>query len=733
MMATQTQQGTTEETRTGKVLRVVFENNDSGFRVIRVQLPTHALEAWVGIMPTMRVGADVEAVGVPERRNGEDQFRVRSVIPKMPTTGEGIAEYLGSGAFPGIGVELGRRIVAHFGDKTTAVLEENPERVIDVQGIGRKTAEKFAKAWVEQRALSAVMVCLMRYGVSPALAKRIHDKYKARAVEIVETQPYKLAVDIRGVGFLTADAIAQATGIPKDSPERARAAIVHILREMNGHVYMRRDKLVEAAEKLLGGVAPARIEQAIDALDEARGIMVEEIGPFQAVYDMDAHIVERMVVGRLLALATTKPRDRKPLDPEAAIAAYEKAAKIELAPEQREAVRLAASSKVLVLTGGPGTGKSSVCKALVSMFDAGGFHLRLVSPTGRAAKRLRETTGKDAATIHRTLGRHPSGKGFLYDETNALPMCDVMICDESSMADQELAAGLLGALPAHARLILVGDVDQLPSVGPGAVLRDIIASEAIPTVRLSRIFRQAAGSTISENAQRIIRGEMPASDAGERGEFYIIDRREPEDAAAMVVKLATERITKSFNLDPRRDIQVITPMHKGPAGTVALNAALQERINPARPGLDERKRGEIVYRVGDKVMQLKNDVERDVYNGDVGYVAAIGPNSDMALVVEIDGREVEYTETQLGELQLAYASTVHRCQGAEAPCVVVVMLKAHHVMLGRNLLYTGVTRGKRLVVLVADPVAVRTAVSEARREDRRTMLAERLRAGAHGR
>jgi exodeoxyribonuclease V alpha subunit len=704
----------------GEVVRVTYESDETGFRVLRVMLDDKRELAVVGTFPAAPPGTRIRATGRRQidTRHGE-QFRAETVLTLAPATLEGLRRYLGSGLVPGVGQALAKRIVDRFGERTLEVLDRDPTRLREVSGLGTQRVAAIAKAWTTHRDIGAIMVFLQAHGVSPSLAARIHKRFGQKAMNVVSRSPYRLALDVWGIGFKTADAIARSIGIGSDSPERAQAGVLQILHDVSsgGHVYAERSDLVERASEMLECARP-QVEEAIEALARESRVVIEPMDAGAAIYVPDLHAAEVRVASRLARLCAAAPPipgiDR-------AVAAFAKKTGLELAPEQRAAVDAVARHKVVVVTGGPGVGKTTIVRAILAVFTAARMDVELAAPTGRAAKRLGEATGREAATLHRLLGFDPKRGRFQHDAESPLEI-DAVIVDETSMVPIELADALLAALPDKARLVLVGDVDQLPSVGPGAVLRDIIGSGQVPTVRLTQVFRQAAGSAIVVNAHRIQRGEAPVG-ATERGEqFYLIDRKTPESAATLVEELVTRRIPEGFGLHPLNDVQVLTPMQKGTAGAIALNELLQNALNPSGP---EVRRGHRLLRLGDKVMQLKNDYDKEVFNGDIGRITAVEPAA-RTLSVTFDGRKVDYAEGDLDELTLAYATSIHKSQGSEYAAVVVLMLSQHYVMLSRNLLYTAVTRGKRLVVLVSDPRAVGLALAEVRREERKTRLAERI-------
>jgi exodeoxyribonuclease V alpha subunit len=709
-------------TVTGEVERVTYENEQTGFRVLRVgQVKGRGSIAVVGRFPAVGPGTRVRVTGdfVNDPRHGE-QFRADTLVPVEPDTLVGLERYLGSGLIPGIGPGFAKRIVETFGLDALKVLDESPERLAEVPGLGERRIEEIRKKWASQRAISSIMLVLQTHGASPALASRIHDRYGERAAEIVQRHPYRLALDVRGVGFKTADRIARSLGIAGDHPERAQAGLLHVVESLagEGHVALPRASLVEKTAAMLE-IDGAHVEAAIDALWASGRIVVEG----DLVFSARLHAAEKDVADHLSRLLGSPSRPLGGLD--TALSAFEESAKVTLAPEQRRAVEAAANDKVVVVTGGPGVGKTTIVRAILSVFERARLSVRLAAPTGRAAKRLSEATGRPASTLHRLLEYDPRLRAFQRSLDKPIDT-DAVIVDEASMIDVELAAALLAAVPPAARLVIVGDVDQLPSVGPGAVLRDVIDSRSVPTVRLDRIFRQAEESRIVANAHAILRGEMPESAAADapNADFFVVQRRDPDESARTLLELVTQRIPRRFGLAPRDDVQVLTPMHRGPVGTTALNAALQAALNPTGPKLERRGQA---YRAGDKVMQTKNDYEREVFNGDLGVVTRVDA-AEERLVVRFDDREVVYEDGDLDLLTLAYATSIHKSQGSEYPAVVVPLLTTHFVMLSRNLVYTAVTRARRLCVLVADPRALRLAVGEIRREERSTRLAERLEA-----
>jgi exodeoxyribonuclease V alpha subunit len=724
-----------EVTIEGEVERVTFESPASAFRVVKIAVEGRKERlAVVGQFPPVAPGARVRVRGrlVFDAKHGE-QLKAERVTELTPSTLVGVEKYLGSGIVKGIGGAYAKRIVAAFGMDTLRVLDETPERLAEVEGLGKKRIDAIAKGWKEQRAIREVMVFLQAHGASPSLAARIFKRYGAASVNVVSREPYRLAIDVWGVGFKTADRLASELGIARDSPQRFEAGILQALRDARdtGHAYVESHDLAARAALLLEVDAEDKanagmLDHATRALALAGLVVPEDVHGARVVYAREMHAAESRLAKRLVALTRA---DAAPLVGAArAVAEFERDAGVELAPEQREAVERAARAPVLVVTGGPGVGKTTIVRAILAVFDRAGLPVRLAAPTGRAAKRMTEATGREASTLHRLLEFDPKTARFKRDAASPID-ARALVVDEASMIDVEMADALAQAVDPGTRLVLVGDVDQLASVGPGAVLRDVIASDAVPCVRLTRIFRQARESLIVTNAHRINTGEPPvAPEPGdERADFYVVERRDPEAARKTIVELVTSRIPRRFGLDPVRDVQVLTPMHRGPCGSIAINEALQAALNPRG---QELTHGARVFRAGDKVMQLKNDYDRAVWNGDLGFVTEVDTEEGTCTVRFDAERVVTYERGDLDELTLAYACTVHKAQGSEYPAVVVPLLTTHFVMLSRNLLYTAVMRGKRLVVLVCDPRAVSLALAEDRKDERRTRLAARIAAEA---
>ncbi len=700
----------------GVVERIVFENAENGYVVARLRQEGRPdLRTFVGNFLAVSPGETVRLTGrwVDDKRFGK-QLRVESFQTILPGSVEGIERYLGSGLIEGIGPVYAKRLVAAFGVETLRVIDEEPARLRRVAGIGPKRAAQIREAWARQKAIQSIMIFLQGHGIGTALAVKIYKHYGDAAVAVLRENPYRLAQDLSGVAFRTADKIARELGIAADAPQRMQAGLFHVLHESagDGHVCLKREDLVRDGAELLG-VPEAVLDGPLQALVMEHCAVVEGEWCFQ----VPLYAAESGCADRLKRLAAAKA-DLPPIaHVDNALRYAERAQFIELSPEQRDAVRAALDAKVMIITGGPGTGKTTVIKSVLSIYQKKGVVYLLAAPTGRAAKRMEEATGRPARTIHRLLEYSPQSGGFTRNEYNPLHV-ELLIVDEASMIDIALMHHLLKALPPYAKLILVGDIDQLPSVGPGNVLMDLIASNCFPVVRLRTVFRQAAESGIIANAHRINTGQQPVFN---QTDFFLIQRPDPVQALETVIEVVRQRLPRSFGLNPTRDIQVLAPMHRGDAGVTRLNEALQAALNPGGEPIPRR-----TFRVGDKVMQLRNNYELEVYNGDVGIITRANAD-DRMLHIAFEDRAVLYDFDDLDDLGLAYAATVHKSQGSEYPAVVLALLPQHYMMLQRNVLYTAVTRARRIVVIVGTPKAVALAVRNNTIARRNTRLTERLR------
>jgi exodeoxyribonuclease V alpha subunit len=716
---------TEREALAGLVERVTFHNEESGFCVLRVKVRGHReVVSVVGVAAAISPGEWITATGewINDRNYGQ-QFKARFLKVTEPTSMEGIERYLGSGSIRGIGPVYAKKLVHAFGDKVFDVIATEPERLREVDGIGPVRAGRIAAAWAEQKVVREIMVFLHSHGVGSARAVRIYRTYGVDAVEVMSENPYRLARDVRGIGFKTADAIAMKLGIEKTAMIRLRAGISFALAEAtgNGHCGLPTDELVPLAVSLLDAPEP-EVRTALDLELGEGAVVADTVGETPCVFLAGLYRAEQVIAERLLKLAAgTLPWAW--IDPDKALPWIEQHTGLTLADSQAEAVRLALMAKTVVITGGPGVGKTTIVNTILGVLAAKGVTIALCAPTGRAAKRMSEATGREAKTIHRLLEVDPRHGGFKRDVDNPLD-CDLLVVDEASMVDVMLMRALLLAVPDHAALLIVGDVDQLPSVGPGQVLADIIASGAVPVVSLTEVFRQAAGSQIIVNAHRINEGRIPdlRRPDGE-SDFYFVEADDPDIAVRHIIELVKTRIPKRFGLHPVRDVQVLCPMNRGGIGARSLNIELQAALNPA--GDRRVERFGWTYAPGDKVMQIENDYDKDVYNGDIGFIADVDPDEG-ELAAIFDGRTVTYGFGELDALVLAYAATIHKSQGSEYPAVVIPVMTQHYVMLQRNLLYTGVTRGRRLLVLVGQKKAVAIAVRNASGRRRWSKLREWL-------
>jgi exodeoxyribonuclease V alpha subunit len=642
----------------------------------------------------------------------------------------GIQKYLGSGLIKGIGPVMSKRIVKKFGKDTLDVIEKDIGKLITVDGIGKKRIEMVKVAWAEQKEIREVMLFLQSHGVSSGYATKIFKQYGDRSIAVVKENPYRLATDIFGIGFVTADSIAEKLGFSKNSELRAEAGILYVLHQLSddGHVYYPYGMLITKCQEILQ-VDREVIEEAFGTISLDKKIIIEDLNEDvvefrennKAVYLAKFHLSETSIANRLKKLIRTSKSIRK-IDAGKAIDWVQKQLSINLAEKQIGAIRCSIDNKVMVITGGPGTGKTTIINAILRIFEKLKIQIMLAAPTGRAAKRMSETTGHEAKTIHRMLEYSIQKGGFQKNEENPLE-CDLLVIDEASMVDTILMHHLLKAIPKQATFILVGDVNQLPSVGAGNVLNDIISSAAVPVVELNEIFRQAKESQIIVNAHRINNGQMPQLNSSHpASDFYFIEKEDPEGVLQIILELAQERIPKKLGFDPFDGIQVITPMHRGTVGAENLNSELQGTLNPGEGGL---LRGTRNFRVNDKVMQIKNNYDKEVFNGDIGKIARIDLENQ-AVSITFDGRCVDYDYTDLDEIVLAYAVSVHKSQGSEYPAVIIPNLTQHYMLLQRNLIYTAVTRGRKLVVIVGSRKALAIGVKNNKTEKRYTYLRQRL-------
>ena len=717
------------EVLAGLVERVTFHNDENGFSVLRVNVRGRRdLETVVGYAPAIGAGEWITASGewVEDRSYGR-QFKARFLRTSQPNSVEGIRRYLASGMIHGIGKVYAAKLVQAFGEKVFDVIEEHPERLREVDGIGPVRAARIVAAWAEQKVVREIMVFLHEHGVSTARAVRIFKTYGADSVQVMSENPYRLARDIRGIGFRTADAIAMQLGIEKTAMIRVRSGISFTLSEAtnDGHCGLPRGDLTSGTADLLE-VTPDLVAEALEQEIADGYVVVDRVGDTECVFLLALYRAEAYIARRLHALCSGD-RPWPDIDGGKAIPWAQQRTGLELADSQREAVRTALLSKVMVVTGGPGVGKTTIVNTILQILAAKRVRIALCAPTGRAAKRMSEATGREAKTIHRLLEVDPRYGSFRRNAENPLE-CDLLVVDEASMVDVMLMYALLSALPANAALLVVGDVDQLPSVGPGQVLADAILSGTLPVARLTEVFRQAAESRIIVNAHSINEGEIPdlARPDGE-SDFYFVRADEPETALQRVIELVGTRIPGRFGFDPVQDIQVLCPMQRGDVGARRLNKELQEALNPSEDRKVERF-GWTFCR-GDKVMQTENDYDREVYNGDIGLIRDVDAET-AEVTVDFDGRVLDYGFGELDALVPAYATTIHKAQGSEYPAVVIPVTTQHYIMLQRNLLYTGVTRGKRLVVLVGQHKAVAIAVRSASGRRRWSKLREWLQGGA---
>lgn len=714
----------------GVLEKITYLNEENGFVVARLQEKDKKdLTTIVGNLSGIHPGESLKLVGkwVQNRRFGE-QFQVETFEMMVPATVQGIRKYLSSGLIKGIGPVMAGRIVDLFDLDTLEIIETTPDRLSEVEGVGPKRIAMITEAWKEQREVKDIMIFLQGHGVSATYSAKIYKQYGNQSIQRVRENPYRLSQDIHGIGFVTADRIAQHLGISPHSLIRARAGLIYVLKELaeNGHVCYLEADLVQKAEEMLK-VDGEIIIQATKDLSREKEIFIETVDRergLKAVYLAPLYHAEAGSADRLKRLMEF-PSNIRPIHEEKALQWIEERLNIELAPKQKEAILASARSKVMIITGGPGTGKTTIITAILRILQGLKLRILLAAPTGRAAKRMSEATGWEARTIHRLLEYSPRKGDFKKDQENPLE-ADVVIIDETSMVDILLMDHLLRAVSPSTHLILVGDVDQLPSVGPGNVLKDIIDSGLFPVVRLTEIFRQAQKSAIVMNAHRIHQGEFPillGLDHKEGTDFYFIEEEDPEKVLERMIGLYAEEIPRRFGFHPIKEIQVLTPMHRGILGDLNLNLELQKRLNPEPAGMTY---GSMTFRLHDKVMQISNNYEKDVFNGDIGWISRLN-QEDREMVVDFDGRLIPYASSELDEIVLAYAISVHKSQGSEYPAVILPLTTQHYLLLQRNLIYTGITRAKKLMVLIGSKKALGIAIHHNKPRSRYTYLSARLR------
>lgn len=701
---------------------ITYQNPENGYSVMRVKVKDYVEPVTlVGNLLEVPVGAVLLCEGnwKMDKRYGR-QFVAETWEEVMPATVYGIEKYLGSGLVKGIGPKFAHLIVEKFGADTIAVIEDDIERLYEVDGIGKKRVELIRDSWEKQKDIKNVMLFLQQYGVSTAYAAKIYRQYGKESIDKVNENPFRLADDIWGIGFKTADGIASKMGYEKNDLRRCRSGIQYTLNELaeEGHVYALEQQLVEAAMKLLEAEEEP-IRQALAEMLATEDLIREN----EAIYLPPFFFSEKGTASKLLGLMDA--RQSGLFDPQADIAAIQEAAGIVFDEVQVDAIKCAVASKVMVLTGGPGTGKTTTTQGIIAAFKTAGLRILLAAPTGRASKRMSEATGMEARTIHRLLEYNPMD-GYKRNEDNPLDG-DALIVDECSMIDIILMYNLMKAIPAHMRLVMVGDIDQLPSVGAGNMLRDVIESGQIPVVRLTRIFRQAQSSRIVMSAHAINQGRFPDTSNGQKTDFFFIRNEDPEQVAEQIVQLVKERLPKAYN-QPLSNIQVLTPMQRGVIGAGNLNMLLQQALNTSTLGIS---RGGTTFKLGDRVMQIRNNYDKNVFNGDIGFVANVNME-ERTLTIDFDDNLVEYEASELDEVVLAYATTIHKSQGAEYPVVVIPVMMTHFVMLQRNLVYTGITRSKKICVLIGQPKALAYAVRNLTVNKRNTLLKERMRGEVGG-
>lgn len=706
----------------GIIERIVFHNEENGYTIFRLRPEKKPdTETLVGVMQSPQAGTQITAKGrfTVHPKFGR-QLQMESYVEERPSSAEGIRAFLASGCIKGIGPKWAEKIVKQFGAESFSVLDNEPDRLLEIPRFGQKRLEAVKISWAQHKGVRELMVFLQEYGIGPSFAFRIYKHYEKHAIEIVRQNPYRLAMDIFGIGFHTADMLAMKLGFEKNSLLRAEAGLLYTLMEISneGHIYYPQDKLIEKTANDLN-IDAELIAKALANLEKEERVVIEELDDHKGVY-LSRHYMYESKIAFYLKRLLNSPRSVRFKDADAVVGGVLAKMKIELAPEQLQAVNTATQSKIMVLTGGPGTGKTTILNAIIKVFQSVGAKVLLAAPTGRAAKRMTETSGVEAKTIHRLLEFSPKEEGFGRNENNPLA-CGLLVVDEASMMDTMLMYHLVKAAPMGATLIFVGDVNQLPSVGPGNVLRDIIASGTVSVVELVEVFRQAAESDIICNAHLINKGFMPQLRSGLKTDFFMFKQDDGAECASLIVDLVKNRIPKKFGFSPE-DIQVLCPMTKGSTGTLNLNKELQLALNP---NTQQVVRGDRIFKLADKVMQIRNNYDKDVFNGDMGHIVAID-SEEREVSVRFDDRSIVYAFEELDEIVPAYAITIHKSQGAEYPVVIIPLLMQHFVMLEKNLIYTAVTRGKKMVVLVGQTKALAMGVKNNKIRKRYTWLAKRL-------
>ncbi len=718
----------------GQIEKITYSNDENGFTIakLKVHAQKNAVTV-VGNLPALAPGEELKLKGewTTHPKFGE-QFKIAHYKTTVPASVYGIKKYLGSGMIKGIGPVMAKRIVKKFGAQTLDIIENDIKKLEQVAGISHKRISMIRTAWIEQKEIRDVMVFLQSHGVGPGYATKIFKRYGNGTIQVVTANPYRLATDIFGIGFVIADNIAKKMGFDQNSPLRVEAGLLYVLQQLadEGNVYYPLDPLIEKCNEILS-VQKDVVLKAMDSAARDRKIVVEDMitdsdlkgekESVRTVYLSRYHTSETGAANHLKALLTS-PKMIRRIDPEKAVSWVQEQLSMTLAENQIQAIKGVALNKVLAITGGPGTGKTTIINAILKIFARMHIRIMLAAPTGRAAKRMTETTGYEAKTIHRLLEYSMQNGGFQKNESEQLH-CDLLIVDEASMIDTILLHHLLKAIPLQATFVLVGDVNQLPSVGAGNVLKDIITSGTVPVVTLDTIFRQAKNSRIVVNAHRINEGLIPETENTDlKSDFFFIEKDDPETVLKIILDLTSDRIPNHFGHNPVNDIQVITPMHKGIVGAGNLNLELQRRLNPGEGGVS---RGNRIFRTGDRVMQTKNNYEKEIFNGDMGRITQIDPEK-REVIISFDGRNIIFDFSDMDEIVLSYAISVHKSQGSEFPVIIIPVLTQHYIMLQRNLLYTAVTRGRKLVVLVGTRKAIAIAVKNDRMRKRYTFLSERL-------